>query len=575
MPDAQSHEQFKHVASYLSIGQYKKRCPECQGQRAKHKHDTPLSIKVDTDGIQYHCHHCGANGGWMHNEHEQDPLDFTFDDAPTPKSSGVGGKQYLIDRGISEEAIEAHTVTGAYSFRGRRQSAIGFPYKASNAVKWRSTTTLKQFSQQNVCEDFFLLETYKPGNSILICEGEIDALAWLSAGLPDDVTVMSVPNGAPKTVSDNKVAPSEDVKFRYVFRAKQAIDSAPRIYLNTDNDGPGKALSEELSRRIGRAKSWVTTLPHKDAAETLMLEGKEALQQCLAASTALPMLGLHSPEEFDDDYCNLYENGMLRGTGTGLSAVDKLMSVSPGMVTIVTGFPGSGKSDLVDQFCLNMARDADWKTVFCSFEKPPILHMAQLAQKLTGKTFFGGSKFTPRMTETERDYALAWIHEHFMFMDSSKGGPSDIDGILDMASAAVMRMGCRILVVDPYNYISVDRKSGLETDAISDMLSKVRTWARQHDCHVFFVAHPAKPDVRSGKYICSGLDVSASMAWYAKADIGITAWRSPENDSELHVWKVRWAWMGTVGHCKLRHTPDNSRWLDYDYVPDDFDWDFD
>jgi twinkle protein len=231
------------------------------------------------------------------------------------------------------------------------------------------------------------------------------------------------------------------------------------------------------------------------------------------------------------------------------------------MITIATGFPGSGKSDLIDQMCLNMARDHGWKTIFCSFEKPPTYHIAQLSQKLTGRNFFKGDDFNPRMTEAERDYGKDFCDEHFMFMDASKGAPTDIEGILDMASAAVMRMGCRILVIDPYNYISVDRNA-METDAISDMISQVRIWALEHQAHVFFVAHPAKPAVRVGKYICSGLDVSKSMAWFAKADIGWTTWRGPDNEAEFHVWKVRWGWMGTVGHCGLSHDVVSSRWAD-------------
>lgn len=501
-----------------------------------------------------------------------DPLDFDFDDSPTV-ASGIDGKQYLVDRGILPEVVDSYAVTGRWSFRGRAQQAVGFPYRASDpvATKWRSTDKEhKQFSQHNVCEDFYLLETYETGNDIIICEGEIDALAWKSVDLPDNITVFSVPSGAPKTVRDGAIDPREDKKFRFVFRAKTAIESASRIYLSTDNDVPGKALAEELTRRIGRSKIWEIELPEKDAADTLRLRGPNVLERAFDTASPLPLIGLHTTDDFADEFAELYESGGMYGASTGLGAVDKLISVPPGMMTIATGFPGSGKSDFIDQICVNLARDKGWKTVYCSFEKPPIYHMAQLAQKLTGHAFFEDSPGCRRMLPEERDHATTWIREHFMFMDSSRGGPSDMDGILDAASAAVMRMGCRVLVIDPYNYISVDR-SGLETDAISDMLTKVRAWARQHDAHVFFVAHPSKPEVRGGKYICGGNDVSKSAAWFAKADIGMTNWRSPDNESELHVWKVRWGWMGRTGYCSLTHTPENSRWLDHQF-DDSYDW---
>lgn len=484
---------------------------------------------------------------------------------------------YLEGRGLKRDVIDRYTVAGLYRFNGKRVPAVGFPYKAGTqtAIKWRSADSSKKFSQQNVCEDFFLLETHKEGNSILICEGELDALAWLSSDIPEDVTVVSVPNGAPSRVSDGKIDPKEDGRFRYIWRAKDAIAKAPRIYINTDNDVPGHALAEELARRIGRAKVWVTELGgHKDAAEALQKAGPNYLQRCFNDSKPLPVIGLFGVEDMGGQIDDLYDHGQMLGAKAGIQGVDNLVSFPLGMLSVVTGFPGSGKSDLVDQFCVNMAKDYGYKTVYCSFEKQPKLHAAQLAQKLTGKAFFKEEDGIERMSMTELEWAKEWVAENFMFMDATKGSPTDIDGILDVASAAVMRMGCRILVIDPYNYITVDR-SGLETDAISDMLTKVQQWARRHDAHVFFVAHPSKPSDKNNKYICTGLDVAKSMAWFAKADLGLTAWRSPDNRSELHVWKVRWSWMGTTGFCKLRHTKANSRWEDEGKVYDDYDWDFD
>jgi twinkle protein len=162
-------------------------------------------------------------------------------------------------------------------------------------------------------------------------------------------------------------------------------------------------------------------------------------------------------------------------------------------------------------------------------------------------------------------------------MDYRREGPTDIGGILDVASAAVMRMGCRVLVIDPYNYIDVGRNLR-ETDAISQMLTQVQLWAKEHDAHVFFVAHPTKisPDRRAErKTIVTGHDIAGSAAWFAKADIGLSAWRHPRDEEppEAHVWKVRWSWLGRNGFTPLSFDKVTGRWRDYDYE-DDYDWDF-
>lgn len=446
---------------------------------------------------------------------------------------------------------------------------MGFPYREGSsivAIKWRSADTKKFYSQENVCQDFFNLNSYVKGNDILLVEGEMDALSWMSCDLPDNLTVMSIPNGAPSKVKDGKVDPREDKKFRYVWRAKGVLESAERILLCFDNDDPGMALKDEIVRRIGTDKVWLIDLEdYKDTSEALTEQGKNYLLGRLGECSPVPTVGLYGAEVFINDYIELYNEGQIKGASTGLGSLDKHIKIVPGMLTVVTGFPSSGKSDLIDQICLNLARSKSWKTVYCSFEKPPALHMAQLAQKFVNAPFFEG--ISTRMSKGDRDWAYDWIKEHFLFMDHTLDGPTTIDGILKIASSAVMRMGCRVLVIDPYNFIELP-PSERETDAISKMLTTLQKWAKSHDCHVFFIAHPTKlaPDRRSEKkVVVTGHDIAGSAAWFAKADLGITAWRHPRDEEppECHVWKVRWGWIGTNGVCQLRFDRATGRWTDH------------
>jgi len=572
---------IERVASTLTVGQYKRHCPMCQGSRTKHKHDKSLSLKIDNKGVQYQCHHCDISGGWVNDR------EWSLETVPVVRepitnlteTDNEAAIKYLQDRHIADSVIQSHAITGTRRFNGKTVPAVGFPYRDGdliNAIKWRSADTDKRFSQENVCEDFFNIDRYVEGNDLLICEGEIDALAWMTSDLPDNVSVVSIPNGAPAKVRDGKITPEDDKKFAYIWRAKRELESAPRIILNTDNDGPGNALKEEIIRRIGSSKVWIIDLEdYKDASAALETEGKDYLAGQLEDCQPVPMIGLHGAEVFSDAVLDLYENGQLRGARTGLSSLDEFIQIAPGMVTVVTGFPSSGKSDFIDQLCLNLAQSMKYKTVFCSFEKPPELHLMQLAQKLTKRPFFEGGE--QRMTPEERDHAQAWLKEHFLFMDYRRDGPTTIEGILDIASTAVMRMGCRILVIDPYNYITLSNNSK-ETDEISSLLTQVQQWAKSHDAHVFFIAHPTKisPDRRGSKVVVSGHDIAGSAAWFAKADIGITLWRDPHDidPPEAHVWKVRWSWVGRHGVCPLKFDRSIGHWSDYAPSFDDDDWDF-
>jgi twinkle protein len=565
---------IERVVSTLAVGQHKKHCPMCRDSRTKNKHDRSLSIKVDAKGVQYQCHHCDINGGWVNDREwslETVPV-FREPISDVPQSDNEAARKYLQGRRIADSVIESHTITGTRRFNGKTVPAVGFPYRDGdlvNAIKWRSADTDKRFSQDNVCEDFFNIDLYVDGNDLLICEGEIDALAWMSSDLPNNVSVVSIPNGAPSKVRDGKITPEDDKKFAYIWKAKRELESASRIILNTDNDGPGNALKEEIIRRIGSAKVWIVDLgDHKDAADALEREGSGYLLGQFEDCQPVPMIGLHGAEVFSDAVVDLYDNGQLRGARTGLSSLDKFIQIPPGMVTVVTGFPSSGKSDFVDQICLNLALSMNYKTV---------LHLMQLAQKLTKRPFFKGGG--QRMSPEERDHAQAWLKEHFLFMDSRRDSPNDITGILATASAAVMRMGCRVLVIDPYNYITLSN-STKETDEISNLLTQVQRWAKSHDAHVFFIAHPTKisPDRRGSKVIVSGHDIAGSAAWFAKADIGITIWRDPHDvePPEAHIWKVRWSWIGRHGVCPLKFDRSAGFWSDFapTFDENEEDWDF-
>jgi twinkle protein len=490
-------------------------------------------------------------------------------DLPNPRNATATA--YLRGRGISDKVIERHTIQGEYRFAGRTAPAVGFPYRGDEgvaAIKWRSADDTKAFSQQNVCEDFWGLDQYREGNDLLIVEGEIDALSWLSCDLPENLTVLSIPNGAPAKVKDTKISPEDDRKFSYLWRAEDQLNTAGRIILGFDSDKPGRALQAEILRRIGTTRDiWILGLGEfKDTNEALAAKGPAYCLGLLDAAKPLPTVGLYGVEEFRDEFTTLYDDGHVTGMAPGIGSLDKLMTIVPGMVTVVTGFPSSGKSDLIDQICLNLAREHGWKTVYSSFEKPPSLHLSQLCAKLVGKPFFEGP--TPRMSREERDWAVEFCEQHFLFMDHSKAAPSTIDGILEVASKAVLRQGSRVLVIDPYNFItkSIHEK---ETDFVSSSLTQVQSWARRSDAHVFFIAHPTKisPDRREAgkKTIVTGHDIAGSAAWFAKADIGLTVWRHPEDEQppEAIIWKCRWSHLGRHGSTQLDFDRVTGRWSDY------------
>jgi twinkle protein len=138
----------------------------------------------------------------------------------------------------------------------------------------------------------------------------------------------------------------------------------------------------------------------------------------------------------------------------------------------------------------------------------------------------------------------------------------DLESLLSSAQQGILRLGCRGLVIDPYNYIQQDKKEDNEHQFINKMLTRLVAFARSHDIHIFLVAHPSKmPTDTSGKSgIPNGHHVSGSAAWFAKCDLGITVHRADvtDNTPEVHCWKCRFKWQGKLGSTTLSYNPDNG-----------------
>ena len=254
----------------------------------------------------------------------------------------------------------------------------------------------------------------------------------------------------------------------------------------------------------------------------------------------------------------LWATGLKRGDSTGWKCVDEYYTVATGLVTVVTGWPGSGKSEWVDALMMNLLRQ-DWAVLYYSPENLPIeLHLSKLVEKARCKPFGRGP--TERLSDAEADAAAAEFGARVAFLDAGEDA-CDIGQIIEEASehfAGLEGVTKRALVIDPWNEIRHTRENGeTETDYISAALGFVRRWARHHDVHVFIVAHPAKQPREQGKLPVPRPDmIAGSQHWWNKTDQAITVWRDYDAENqevEIHVQKVRFKHHGRLGRAVLKY----------------------
>lgn len=537
-------------------GYQKTRCPQCglPGMRGNYR-DRSLSANVDTGFFK--CHYCGFKGRLKTDDLAYGarlrPAKTYVKPAPIPEPSPFSERFLAFFR---ERKIDISTLTtfGIYEQDG----AIKFPYVRGGELvniksRWRAKDGAKGFRMETDCElIFYGIDQAAGAEQVVIVEGEMDVLAMATAGI---TAVLSVPNGAS----------SGSGEMAYLESAESIFESAHTVILAGDNDGPGLALQAELARRIGKSKCCRVTWPAecKDANDVLIKHGPEHLRRCVAEAEDYPVDGAHWLGELIEDALAIRRTQQQRGSSTGWKAVDNLYTVSPGELTVVTGVPGSGKSEWLDALMINLARFDGWTFAVYSPENAPSeMHMTKLAQKFLGKPYWPGP--TEEMSDAEFRHFGNWGADRFLFLEPET---PTLETILSIARGFIFRKGIRGIALDPWNRMDHSRPPGMTlTEYVKTFLGALSGFARRYETHVWLMAHPRIMHKEDGKIpVPTPYDISDSAHFFNMADNCITVQRNKADSTqpvEIHVQKIRNARNGTLGTAYLNYDRVTGRYGD-------------
>ena len=545
---------FEDAGIYLrsNSGQEKTRCPECSTGRRKQA-DPCLSVNID-EGI-WNCHHCGWKGSL--NIKSDKPFQAIPIVKPSPPKTDLPDNVYkwFSDRGISEAVVEDAKI-------GYNDRWIQFPfYKNNEVVNIKSRTADKQFRQSKNAEKcFYRFDSMVGMETIIITEGEMDALSLVEAGYNN---VVSVPDGA--------IAPNSnpsDRKFSYLLSAEEHLMNATTIILAMDSDSSGNAMREELSRRIGREKCYRVSYPDecKDMNEVLITHGIDKITEIITEAHPYPIDGVVLVSDVTEDAIDLLNTPDSKGLSTGWESLDNYYRISPSEVTIITGVPNMGKSEWMDALMINLVQDHGWKFGIFSAENFPVKHhLLKLVGKFTDQPFWGNE----RMDEKTARTSMNILNDHIKFIGTQEDSVT-MESILDQARILNFRYGLNGLVIDPWNTIEHKfRDSENETNYVSRVLASLNTFAKIHEIHIWVVAHPRKMESDNNRkpVVPTPYDISGSANFYNKADNCITVHRHKSEDEDyvgIHVQKVRFQYKnGETGTGKLSYNVRSGNYFEY------------
>jgi twinkle protein len=555
-------EKYGIDAPRSGSGNRKVFCPQCHAERHD-KRDKSLSINLATG--EFNCHYCGFSGcaaekeSWEQERpwHNTAPIrkEKPVYTVPEPRPKAVMSDKALAWfkwRGISEATLKAVGVTEGLEWMPQKNgqtNTVQFNYYLDGRiVNTKFRTGDKCFK---LCSGAQLIpyniDAIKGQKECIITEGEMDALSFYEVGYHN---VISVPNGA-----------NANLTYLDDF-IEDYFDDKDTVFIASDTDTKGVILRDELLRRFGAERCRVLEYGDgcKDANEHLMKFGVESLINCIKNAPEVKVEGVFTVSDFEDSLDSLFENGLQRGVTIGHPNFDRLISFETKRLCVVTGIPGSGKSEFIDEIAERLNINYGWRFAYFSPENAPLaLHASKLIEKFTGKKFNRKS-----LSFGEYKTVKQHLEQDFFFI-----APKDdyrLETILEKAKFLVRRKGIKSLVIDPYNRLEDESGGENETKYISRMLDSLTNFAQQNDVLIFLMAHPTKqPRNKDGVIDPPTLyDISGSAHFFNKADFGLVVHRNRINDTvEVHIQKVKFKHLGECGTALFKYNFNNGRYSPY------------
>ena len=552
---------------HRTSGVIKTICNQCLPTR-HNKRDRSLRVNIDTGHC--HCYHCGADfyvpddteerekaerqaarkrrAAAVVPQHFQRPV---FDASKTTLSDAT--ERWLVEtRCIPQSVIAELRITEQEEFMpqfGAKERCVCFNYfEGGQLVNTKFRSGKKHFKMVQGAELIpYNIDSLIGQTSCIIHEGELDAASSIAAGFKG---VISVPTGANSNLS-------------WLDRFMEThFEDLEEIIIAVDTDSAGIRLRDELVNRLGAERCRVVAYGPdcKDANEHLVKYGLESLRIAIEQAVEVPLEGIFTAADLHGDLRALFDNGFGPGAETGWEEMDKICTYERRRNIIVTGTPGAGKSEWVDELVLRLCLRHQWKIGFFSPENIPIVyHLRKLIEKLTGHRFQNGCGMTEGLLARSEEF-LAENVSHI----SLKGNATP-DRVLAKARELVVRRGCRIFVFDPLNRFDHEPAPGqTETQYISNLLNKFTEFATQYNCLLILVAHPRKmnrnPTTGATPRV-EMYDINGSADFYNKADYGIVVERDKEiGITRVYVDKVKFKHLGVGGVATFVYDPVNGRY---------------
>ena len=341
---------------------------------------------------------------------------------------------------------------------------------------------------------------------LIICEGQIDAMALYEAGIQN---VVSVPSGC------------EDLSW--IENCWSWLEKFKTIILFGDSDEPGRKMVAQVANRLDETRCMIVEdYPEKpsggickDANEVLYFCGEFALIEMVENARKVPIKGLINlgsvvPVALDS----------IPNIRTKIPKLDwAIRGLREGSVTIWTGKSGHGKSTLSGQFILQAIEQGRTACVY-SGELSKEEFQEWINLQCAGSEYIGlkadkDGNPIPCVPYPVQQRIIQYYDKKIFLFDNEEIFENETEdkAILRLFKVAARQHGCKLFVVD--NLMMALAESDEEFRDQKRFVNAMKKFAKKFGVHVMIVAHPRK--TKAGEHL-GGEDVGGNSAINNLAD---------------------------------------------------------
>ena len=381
---------------------------------------------------------------------------------------------YCEKRNISKDTIDYVRVK-------ENNNCVVFEYRNELgehlANKYRKTKKSEGpkmwFEKGTNVNTLFNMDKINISDPLLITEGEFDCLSAIESGFKNAVSIPSGVNGTNEWITSN-----------WTF-----IEQFEEVIIWFDNDEAGiKGAREVFNRLPNSSVKIVRCEVANDINELLHKYGKLAvLKQIEKAST--PVLEGVATLDMIEDF-DVHEAETLK---TGIEYIDdKLVGMVFGSLNVLSGRNGSGKSTILNQIYIAEAIAQGYKTFLFSGEliggnvKYWLLQTLANEEEFAEYTAKDGHKYK-KVTIQAKEKIVNDMKDRFFLYDSDD---YRIEAIIEKMTILAKRYGVRVFVID--NLMTIESSLKDKYEAETDVVKKLKNFAKKYNALVHLVAHPRK-----------------------------------------------------------------------------------